>query len=476
MFKKKRTYIILAAIAVVIFLILKRAHKDVPREEVTTNLREYIDQPFANVSIPRQYYDVDAAAGAVLTYATTRISVPQCAFLDSSGNVVEGIVKLSYREVNDPASMIISGVPMAIAEDSSDYLQSAGMLEILAWKDGVPLKVNEECLINIEKRSGIGDGDYNMYNLDTVNRKWDLKRANIAVRPLLKEPEKAVYQEPDYDAMALKAGVVKPVKPLEKEKEKFQFKFKMDFSENPEINIYNGVQWEFAGKKDKEDPAKNPWVLSAVWHEMEIVRKYKNGAYKLRLVSGNKEFKTTVKPVFAADDMDYAEYVYNEKYEAYRKYVDKKKEEARLWRKKQEELAKAREKQRKASALAGKFSREISVMGFGWVNIDKLFKDDRQEIALSLVYKNGDSVNVSRVFLLTESVNSVASFYQRSLPNFSFPKLRKNQLVVIDSESQAYIIKPEAFAAIGANSTEHTFRISEAGRKIKSVDDLQAML
>jgi len=465
MFKKKRTYIILAAIAVVLFLILKRAGNDVSSEEITTNVRAYIDKPFANVSIPRQYYDVDATAGAVLTYATTRISVPQCAFLDSSGNVVEGNVKLSYREVNDPASMIISGVPMAVAEDSSDYLQSAGMLEILAWKDGVPLKVNKECQISIDKQSDIGDGDYNVYNLDTIDRKWDLKQASIAVRPLLEEPEKPAYQEPDYDAMALNAGIVKPVKPIEKEKEKFQFKFKMDFSENPEINIYNGVQWEFAGKKDKEDPAKNPWVLSAVWHEMEIVRKYKNGAYKLRLVSGDKEFKTTVKPVFAADDMDYAEYVYNEKYEAYRKYVDKKKEEARIWRKKQ-----------KASAMAGKFSREISVMGFGWVNIDKLFKEDRQEIALSLVYKNGDSVNVSRVFLLTESVNSVASFYQRNLPDFRFPKLRKNQLVVIDSESQAYIIKPEAFAAIGANSTEHTFRISESGRKIKSVDDLQAML
>jgi hypothetical protein len=37
MFKKKRTYIILAAIAVVIFLILKRADNDVSREEITTN-------------------------------------------------------------------------------------------------------------------------------------------------------------------------------------------------------------------------------------------------------------------------------------------------------------------------------------------------------------------------------------------------------------------------------------------------------
>ena len=97
MFKKKRTYIILAAIAVILFLILKRAGNDVSSEEITTSVRAYIDKPFANVSIPRQYYDVDATAGAVLTYATTRISVPQCAFLDSSGNVVEGNVKLSDR-------------------------------------------------------------------------------------------------------------------------------------------------------------------------------------------------------------------------------------------------------------------------------------------------------------------------------------------------------------------------------------------
>ena len=100
--------------------------------------------------------------------------------------------------------------------------------------------------------------------------------------------------------------MINPVKPEVKDKELFQFKFKTDFSQYPELNIYNGVQWEFAGNKDRENPAKNKWVTSAVWNEMEIVKRKKNGVYKLKLTKGDKVFETTVRPVFDSQDMEYA--------------------------------------------------------------------------------------------------------------------------------------------------------------------------
>ena len=101
----------------------------------------------------------------------------------------------------------------------------------------------------------------------------------------------------NFDKMAKRAGFVKPEKPVELDKEKFQFQFKTDFSGQPEINIYNGVQWEFAGKRSSEDPTKNRRVLTARWSEMEIVKRLSEGRYRLKLTSGKKVFKTTVKPV-----------------------------------------------------------------------------------------------------------------------------------------------------------------------------------
>jgi hypothetical protein len=471
MLKNKITYITLAAVVAGILLSIKFCGTS-PEKEKGTTARDYIDRPFTNIDIPRTYFKVNANKGADLKYGTTKITVPECAFLDSSGKVVKGKVELSYREVNDPLSIIISGVPMAVADGSDDYLQSVGMLEVLAWKDGEPLSVNPNCRIKVSKQSPIGDADYNLYNLDTVNRKWDMKQENLDANTLAtpeEEAEKPTFKEPDYEALALKDGITKPVKPVEKAKEKFQFNFKMDFSQNPELNIYNGVQWEFAGTKDKEDPAKNPWVLSAIWNEMEIVKKKKDGTYILRLLSNDTEFKTTVKPVFAEEDMEYAEYVYNQKYKAYRQHVDKKKEEARLWRLEQERFTKREER-------ASLFTREIEVMGFGWINIDKMNELVPQKILATFILDNGKKAKIHRAFLLIDSVNSVRTYYGPKFNDFTFSKGRKNQLVVLDELARAYAIGPEAFAGIGSNAKRHTFRIAGEGMEISSIEDLRQLI
>lgn len=470
MLKNKITYITLATAIAGIILALKFCGIN-PEKDKGPTAHNYIDRPFPNADIPRTYFMVKAEKGTALEYGTTKIAVPECAFLDSSGHVVKGKVKLSYREVNDPLSIIVSGVPMAIADGSTDYLQSAGMLEIMAWKDGELLRVNPNCRIKVSKQSPIGDDDYNLYNLDTVNREWDMKKENLEANALVseEEPEKPVFTEPDYEAQAKKEGITKPVKPVQKEKEKFQFQFKMDFSQNPELNIYNGVQWEFAGKKGQEDPAKNRWVLSAIWYEMEILKKKKDGTYILRLMSADREFITTVKPVFAEEDMEYAEMVYNQKYAAYRKFADNKKEEARLWRIEQERLAQLRDQQRL-------FAREIEVMGFGWVNIDKIYKLEPQKILASFLFQNGEKVNISRVYLLIDSVNSVITYYPTNLTEFNFAKGRKNQLVVLDETAKAYAIGPEGFVGIGTNAKRHTFRIAGEGMEISSTEDLRQLI
>ena len=196
----------------------------------------------------------------------------------------------------------------------------------------------------------------------------------------------------------------------------------------------------------------------------------------MRLMSADKEFKTTVKPVFAEEDMGYAEVVYSQKYAAYRKFVDKKKEEARLWRIEQERLAKLREQRRKRDERASLFTREIEVMGFGWINIDKMNKMEPQKILATFILDNGQKAKINKVYLLIDSVNSVRTYYGPKFNDFTFAKRRKNQLVVLDEQARAYAIGPEAFTSIRSNAKRHTFRISEKGMEIKSVKDLQQLL
>ena len=233
--------------------------------------RPYIDPPFANIDIPLQVYKVNAAEGGVLKFGeNTEIHIPENAFLDKNGQAVKGKVKLGYRECNDPISTLISGLPMELEDGTGDYLQSAGMFEINAWQNNELLKPNPSSQISIKLRSGYDGGDYNLYNLDTANRKWGQTAQGLDVEMVadqITETEPVLPKAPkiNFDKMAKQAGFVKPEKPVELDKEKFQFRFKTDFSGQPEINIYNGVQWEFAGKRSSEDPTKNRWVLTARW-------------------------------------------------------------------------------------------------------------------------------------------------------------------------------------------------------------------
>ena len=316
-------------------------------------LRPYVDPPFANIHIPLKVYKVNAEKGGIFKFGEdTEIHIPQFAFLDKNGLPVSGKVRLGYRECNDPISTMISGVPMELEEGTGNYLQSAGMIEINAWQNDELLSPNPHSQISVKLRSGYGDADYNLYNLDTINRKWGQTAANIDVETVsddvaINEVSPVITKAPifNFDRMAKKAGFAKPEKPVELNKEKFQFRFKTDFSDHPEINIYNGVQWEFAGFRKSEDPTKNRWVLNARWSEMEIVKRLYEGKYRLKLTMKDRVFKTTVKPVFDSEDMEYAEVVYKEKYAAYRSYVDNKKAEAKKRKLEQERLARLRAKE-----------------------------------------------------------------------------------------------------------------------------------
>ena len=73
------------------------------------------------------------------------------AFVNSRGEAVEGAIKLTYREVSDPVSMLASGIPMTY--DSAGVqtnFESAGMLELRAYQNGEALTLREDALVDIQ--------------------------------------------------------------------------------------------------------------------------------------------------------------------------------------------------------------------------------------------------------------------------------------------------------------------------------------
>lgn len=429
----------------------------------------YIDPPIAGLDIPYQNFTIEVSRGGMFeSQSGSRLMVPANAFVDDSGRVVEGLVDLQYREFTNAMEILLGGVPMTLGDTSDQYLQSAGMMELHASSNGVEVYPNPERQITMKMISAQKDADFNLYFLDEEQRQWDELDNGLEVeRQQIEEVPEAT---PNYEKLAAQQGVIKPIKPREKDPRRYQFQYKLDLMDFPEMNIYDGIEWEYAGKKSSEDPGKNAWVLDTYWYEMEMKKTTRKGIYRLHLKAGSQEFTTTVRPVFDAADMAYAAAQYEKKYQTYKAFVDKKKKEARERKIQADQLR----RQRESSA---KVFRAFEVSQFGYWNVDKYY--NRQDLlALDLQFKNANRgpVEPTKVFLIVKDVNTVISYSGQQMNSFRCDPNRVNTLVLLDTAGKVYAVPPSEFEMINSERTAYTFTTTGTGTTADSMDDVMALL
>ena len=464
--KKKNITISLSVLLMMFFLMRACVNnkKEPTSNDSVVNTEKFVAPPFPNLDVPRTYFELDLSKDTVIKFGSTTIHIPKCAFIDSNKQVIKGKVQMSYREVNSPEAILISGVPMQLTENGDKTLESAGMMEILVNQNNQALFPNPGCVIQVSMKSKKNGKDYNLYSLDTVAKTWKEIQSDVPVI----EPKTKKGKTPNFEKLALQKGIINPVKPELENKKVYQFKFKMDFSKYPELNIYNGVEWEFVGRRKSENPEKNPWVKTAYWNEMEIVKRKRNGVYKLKLTSKGRVFTTTVKPVFKEGDMEYASYVFNDKYKKYRTFVQKKKAEIAK--------EKARiEKINNRNTAIQLVTRSFNLQGFGWVNIDRILKTEQITVAIGFKNKEGEAINVSKVFLLMEGINSVITYREYQLTNFMYGKNKECKLVVIDQDANLYRVSAKDFKKLPITAENYSFTLNKT-YSIDSEKKLMRML
>ena len=79
-----------------------------------TEILPFVNPPIDSINVPWEKLLVDAAKGGVLiNNRGSRLSFPEMAFIDSSGNAIkEGKVEIRYREFLDQIDQVVSGIPM----------------------------------------------------------------------------------------------------------------------------------------------------------------------------------------------------------------------------------------------------------------------------------------------------------------------------------------------------------------------------
>lgn len=133
-----------------------------------------IQPPVYGWDKPKNIYAVNATEGGTLSYKTgTKIYVPAQAFVDETGEPVQGNVQIDYREFRNPADFLFSGIPMTYDSGGSTHLfESAGMFEITASQEGHQVYLAKDKPVKMDFASTDSSTAYNFYVLDEKQGTW----------------------------------------------------------------------------------------------------------------------------------------------------------------------------------------------------------------------------------------------------------------------------------------------------------------
>ncbi|PBQ34654.1 hypothetical protein CNR22_23720 [Sphingobacteriaceae bacterium] len=292
------------AVAGVTGLVLTNANKKHPalsktESQPTDEVKSFIEPPFPGMETPFTTYRISAKEGGVINHSTgSAITIPANAFLNE-GKPVTDSVDIRYREFHDPLAIFLSGIPMGY--DSAgihNTLESAGMLEILAFENGKSLQLNEQSPIKIKMASLTADERFNLYELDTIQKNWLYKGKDKVEK--IKQGQtlpNATGTKRQQTTTRQFAGNAEPA-PALADPEKFSFKIAYDNSEFPELSAYEHVLFEVTDKSFK------PSYYKINWNKISLYSSDNDGEYLVKLKKADTTISVTAKPVF--DKKDYA--------------------------------------------------------------------------------------------------------------------------------------------------------------------------
>jgi hypothetical protein len=450
-----------------------RENKDAGQAEVQVNNQtSRFIEPFSDsFDVPFREYIIQAGKDTMIHHPSgTKIFIPACAFAGNNGEQIQGRVKLKYREMMNKADIIASGIPMKVKSGEDAFLETTGMMEFRAFQNEKELQASGNCEVKFEMINTMVAKNVNLYFLDPAQKSW-LTRLKELPAKIYKVKNKSTikYANPDYEKLAPE-GYTVPVKPKTANSSRFSFHFKIDLSKYQEVNVYDGILWEYAGKGGSDDPKKNVWVENARWKEMKLDKTDHKGIYKLKLSTADKKFETIVRPVFDKEDMEYALDVFNDRYEKYQRFVKKKKEEHRKWIAEQERKKAVTEK-------VSMITRSFAINSFGIWNCDRLREIDNP-VVIALNFNTMDSLKIERAYLIDNAVNSVICYDvdSNAIPLFKYGKDKAYKMLLLDSQAKVHVVNPSEFSAMTKTGNRSTIRISKQGKPLNGLSELNALI
>lgn len=148
-----------------------------PDEELTGGLRgsPAIEPLMPLVDKKREHFSVDPSRAIdIRTSEGWTVHIDAGSVVDAAGRPVSGPVDLTCRAFFTPAEAIASGIPMYVGHgNDAGHMESAGMFEVLATRNGEPLSLAAGRTLKIERAMPALPGSgFNNYMLDPATGQW----------------------------------------------------------------------------------------------------------------------------------------------------------------------------------------------------------------------------------------------------------------------------------------------------------------
>lgn len=254
----------------------------------STREEKKVSPPILGINVPFSSYKIDNQVGGNLIYKTGSVlEITPNTFLDSLGKTIKGEVEIRYREFHNPFALFLSGIPMEYDSAKSEYVfESAGMVELRAFKDTKEVVMDENKPINIDMVSLNNKDGFNIYTFNEKEGNWEYKKKSECkpymnlYEPNEKEAEKTIEKKPF---------------PL---KRKNSYCFSVDYEKEdfPELNT--NVIFEVDQKLSDFDPK----YYNVSWEKIQLKKADIPEKYLITLQKGTKVIKLYSYPVLLEED------------------------------------------------------------------------------------------------------------------------------------------------------------------------------
>ena len=495
----------LAAAAAVALLLIVRSLNDLPTPAQSQAVADayfaqqpIVNPPLATVEPKGRPIKVNAAEGGTLDLdAGTRLVIPRTAFQSDRGQLIEsGDVDIYYREMHDAVDFFVAGVPMTYdSAGTRHYLQSAGMIEIIALQNGQPVGMAPGKTIRIELSSNIAaqaDGSwpsFKVYHLDTEARNWVFYGQSAMVFDNPTNTEQLEGRSAVDRLNAEKAAIMTadpkpeaPMKPVKPDGKAVSFELDLKDgslpvepgSEEAIASLQKGAIWQVR----PNCPAFNENALNLEWKSARLKR-LSEVEYELTLIGEANELRLLVQPVITGKDFERAQNSYNEAVQAY---------EAKLaeWEKRTTD---------KIAALESRYNQETSDKGatastqtrhvrhifdinaFGIWNCDRPAPLAKSSFRIRMIEdQNGTRYPNQTAYLSDENGKSIYQLHTGRGSTVYFDQKKEYLLWMMTPNGKIALVKTKAEWAQSNPKKGVKLKVQTVDREIRNEADIREVL